>query len=229
MSGLEASLMIADNLAIIRQSIPLDKVTLIAVTKTQSPEVVREAFAAGLKVVGENRVQEAVEKAVQLSDLPLEWHLIGHLQTNKVKQAVALFSLIHSVDSPKLAAEIDRCAQNAGKMQNVLLQINIAHESTKSGVAPEEAEELADVIASLPHLRLCGIMTIAPLYQDPEQTRPIFREMRTLFERLRKKSLHPESFRWLSMGMTHDYKVAVEEGANMVRIGTGLFGVRTTR
>lgn len=221
--------MIAENLAIIRHSIPLDKITLIAVTKTQSPDTVREAFAAGLTVMGENRVQEAVEKAAQLSDLPLEWHLIGHLQTNKVRQAVALFTLIHSLDSSKLATEIDRCAQNAGKVQNVLLQINVANESTKSGVAPEKSEELSDLINSLPHLRLCGIMTIAPFFQDPEQTRPIFREMRTLFERLRNRSLQPESFRWLSMGMTHDYKVAVEEGSNMVRIGTGLFGVRAAR
>ncbi|MHC1758390.1 MAG: YggS family pyridoxal phosphate-dependent enzyme [Negativicutes bacterium] len=221
--------MIAENLALLRKSIPIDKVTVIAVTKTQPPEVVREAYASGLTIVGENRVQEAMEKAASLKDLPLEWHLIGHLQTNKVKQAVSLFSLIHSVDSSKLAVEIDRCAKSAGKIQNVLLQINVAGEDTKSGVAVAQVDELAALIESLDYLRLCGVMTIAPFYEDQEQTRPIFREMRSIFESIKRKVSHPESFRWLSMGMTHDFKVAVEEGANMVRIGTGLFGVRTVR
>lgn len=221
--------MIAENLAHIYESIPANQITLIAVTKTQSPEVLREAFAAGLTVVGENKVQEALEKAALLSDLPLEWHLIGHLQTNKVKQAVTLFSMIHSVDSPKLALEIDRCARNIGKVQDVLLQINVAGETTKAGIAPENADELAVFMESLPNLRLCGVMTIAPFFDSPEQTRPIFREMRKIFERLQRKALYPEAFRWLSMGMTHDYKIAVEEGANMIRIGTGLFGTRTSR
>lgn len=229
MPGLEARLLIAENLASIREFINSDKVTVIAVTKTQPPEVIRAAFAAGLSVLGENRVQEALEKAAALSDLSLDWHLIGHLQTNKVKQAVSLFSLIHSVDSPRLAIEIDRCAKNLGKVQNVLLQVNVAGEDTKSGITLAEADELAALIESLPQLRLCGVMTIAPLYEDPEQTRPIFREMRIVFERLRRNVACPEFFRWLSMGMTHDYKVAVEEGANMVRIGTGLFGARTAR
>lgn len=221
--------MIAENLALLRESIPSDTVTIIAVTKTQPPEVIREAFAAGLSIMGENRVQEAAEKAAALSDLPLKWHLIGHLQTNKVRQAIALFDLIHSLDSLRLATEIDRCAQNAGKLQNVLLQVNVAGEETKSGVALDYAEELAALIENLSHLRLCGVMTIAPFYADSELTRPIFRATRILFEKLKMKATHPESFQWLSMGMTHDYKIAVEEGANMVRIGTGLFGTRTIR
>jgi PLP dependent protein len=223
------SSLIAENLALLRQFIPADKVTLIAVTKTQPPEVVREAYSAGLSVFGENRVQEAVEKAALLKDLPLEWHLIGHLQTNKVKQAIALFTLIHSVDSPRLAVEIDRCAKIAGKVQDVLLQVNIAGEDTKSGVAPEEADELAAVIGSLPNLRLCGLMTIAPQVDDPERVRPVFRMARSVFTRLRSQVSQPESFRWLSMGMTHDFKVAVEEGSNMVRIGSGIFGTRSAR
>lgn len=221
--------MIEENIALLRDSLPADKVVLVAVTKTQPPDAVRIAFAAGLSVMGENRVQEALEKAADLSDLPLEWHLIGHLQTNKVKQAVSLFNLIHSVDSQRLASEIDRCARNAGKVQDVLLQVNVAGEDTKTGVALEEVDELAVFIESLPNLRLCGVMTIAPLFEDAEQTRPIFRATRSIFERLGKKSAHPEAFRWLSMGMTHDYKIAVEEGANMVRIGSGIFGARTTR
>ena len=213
----------------IRKSIGNDEVVLIAVTKTQSVAVIREAVAAGLSVVGENRVQEAVEKAAQLTDLSLEWHLIGHLQTNKVKQAVALFSLIHSVDSERLACEIDRCARLAGKVQNVLIQVNVAGEESKSGIAPSKAEDLVLLMDSLPNLRLCGVMTIAPLVEDVELTRPVFREMRILFEQLRQKVLRPEDFRWLSMGMTHDYRIAVSEGANMIRIGTGLFGARTVR
>ena len=229
MLGLEATPLIAENLALLRKSIPSDQVTVIAVTKTQPPEVIREAFAAGLTILGENRVQEAMEKAAALSDLSLDWHLIGHLQTNKVKQAVSLFSLIHSVDSPRLAMEIDRCAQKAGKVQKVLLQVNVAGEDTKSGVALAKADELAALIDSLSHLRLCGVMTIAPFYEDSEQTRPIFREMRGIFERLKQNVSHPESFQWISMGMTHDYIIAVEEGANMVRIGAGLFGTRTAR
>ena len=213
----------------IRKSIGNDEVVLIAVTKTQSVPVIREAVAAGLSVVGENRVQEAVEKAAQLTDLSLEWHLIGHLQTNKVKQAVALFSLIHSVDSERLACEIDRCARLAGKVQKVLIQVNVAGEESKSGISPSQAEDLALLMDSLPNLRLCGVMTIAPLVEDAELTRPVFREMRILFEQLRQKVLRPEEFRWLSMGMTHDYRIAVSEGANMIRIGTGLFGARTVR
>ena len=221
--------MIADNLAMIRKSIGNDDVVLIAVTKTQSVAVIREAVAAGLSVVGENRVQEAVEKAAQLTDLPLEWHLIGHLQTNKVKQAVALFSLIHSVDSERLADEIDRCARLAGKVQDVLIQVNVGGEETKSGIAPSQADHLAVYMDSLPNLRLRGAMTIAPLVEDAEMTRPVFQEMRIIFERLRQKISRPEDFRWLSMGMTHDYRIAVSEGANMIRIGTGLFGARTVR
>ena len=221
--------MIADNLAAIRKSIGNEDVVLIAVTKTQSVAVIREAAAAGLSVVGENRVQEAVEKAAQLTDLSLEWHLIGHLQTNKVKQAVALFSMIHSVDSERLAREIDRCARLAGKVQNVLIQVNVAGEESKSGIASSQAEKLALLMDSLPNLRLCGAMTIAPLVEDEEMTRPVFREMRNLFEQLRQKVSRPEDFRWLSMGMTHDYRIAVSEGANMIRIGTGLFGARPVR
>ncbi len=213
----------------IRESIGNGEIAIIAVTKTQSVAVIREAVAAGLSVVGENRVQEAVEKAAQLTDLPLEWHLIGHLQTNKVKQAVALFSLIHSVDSERLADEIDRCARLAGKVQDVLIQVNVGGEETKSGIAPSQADHLAVYMDSLPNLRLRGAMTIAPLVEDAEMTRPVFQEMRIIFERLRQKISRPEDFRWLSMGMTHDYRIAVSEGANMIRIGTGLFGARTVR
>lgn len=219
--------MIAENLSRLREVIDETKVKLVAVSKTQPSAVLREAFACGLTVMGENRVQEAVEKAAALQDLPIEWHLIGHLQTNKARQAVQLFSLIHSVDSEKIASEIHRFAVAAGKVQDVLLQVNVAGEETKSGVTPAAAGELAAVIAAMPHLRLCGVMTIAPFYEDPEQTRPIFRRTRCIFEDLRAKAGAPDCFRWLSMGMTHDYQVAVAEGSTLVRIGTGIFGARS--
>lgn len=218
--------MIAENLSILRRNLDETKVKLVAVTKTQPSAVLREAFACGLTVMGENRVQEAVEKAAELNDLPIEWHLIGHLQTNKAKLAVQLFSLIHSVDSERLARELNRCAGMLGKIQDVLLQVNVAGEETKSGVTPAEAEELAIIISSLPYLRLCGVMTIAPFYDDPELTRPIFTRARCIFEDLKEISADPAIFRWLSMGMTHDYQVAMEEGATLVRIGTGIFGAR---
>ena len=218
--------MIAENLSEIQKRINTERIKLVAVTKTQPPEVLREAFSCGLTVMGENRVQEALEKASELVDLPIEWHLIGHLQTNKVRSAVKLFSMIHSVDSPKLAQEINRCAGSIGKVQDVLLQVNVAQEESKSGVSPAEAEDLAKFILSLPNLRLCGVMTIAPFYADSEMTRPIFVQTRIIFDSLRELCGRSEAFHWLSMGMTHDYLVAVEEGANMVRIGTGIFGVR---
>ena len=205
-----------------------EPVQLVAVTKNHDVDAMREAIDAGATAIGENRIQEAREKYTTL-ERKVDWHLIGHLQTNKVKQAVALFSLIHSVDSERLACEIDRCARLAGKVQNVLIQVNVAGEESKSGIAPSQAEKLALVIDSLPNLRLCGAMTIAPLVEDAEMTRPVFREMRILFEQLREKISRPEDFRWLSMGMTHDYRIAVSEGANMIRIGTGLFGARTVR
>lgn len=219
--------MIAENLAEIRKKINTENIRLVAVTKTQPPEVLREAFFCGLTVMGENRVQEAVEKAAELRDLPIEWHLIGHLQTNKVRTAVNLFSLIHSVDSAKLAQEINRCAESIGKVQDVLLQVNVAQEESKSGISPSEANELTKLILALPNLRLCGVMTIAPFYVDSEMTRPIFAQTRIIYDALRDLCGRAGAFRWLSMGMTHDYLVAVEEGANMVRIGTGIFGVRS--
>ena len=220
--------MIAENLAAVKKKIDIDKIKLIAVTKTLPSAVLREAFACGLTAMGENRVQEALGKAAELEDLPIEWHLIGHLQTNKVRHAVKIFSLIHSVDSARLAHEISRCAAAEGKIQDVLIQVNVAGEDSKSGIEPSRAEELARLIDSLANLRLCGVMTIAPFYADSEMTRPVFAKTRDIFEHLSETVACSESFRWLSMGMTHDYEVAVEERANMVRIGTGIFGARDT-
>jgi pyridoxal phosphate enzyme (YggS family) len=221
--------LIAENATTIKNHINSANITLVAVTKTQPVQRIREAVNAGLTVLGENRVQEAAEKIGPLSDLSIEWHLIGHLQTNKVKQAVAIFSLIQSVDSLKLALEINRQAAALNKQQDVLLQINVAGEASKFGIAPSQASVVAAELFALPNIRLCGIMTIAPYYDQAEDTRPIFQQTREIFERLSKEIGRPEYFNRLSMGMTHDYLVALEEGSNMVRIGSGIFGERQPR
>ena len=221
--------MIAESVASLKASISSNDVTIITVTKTQSPERIRQAVNAGLSVLGENRVQEAAEKVDALRDLPVEWHLIGHLQTNKVKQAVALFSLIQSVDSLKLALEINRQAAAANKIQDILLQINVAGETSKFGIAPAQTITIATEIDALKNIRLRGLMTIAPFFDQAEQTRPIFRQTREIFEQLKPRLARPELFCRLSMGMTHDYIVALAEGSNMIRIGSGIFGERQTR
>jgi pyridoxal phosphate enzyme (YggS family) len=201
------------------------KVKIVAVTKNQAVETVREAVDAGASAVGENRVQEALTK-VNLLDRQVEWHLIGHLQTNKVRQAVPLFGVIHSVDSDRLAVEIDKVAAKVGKRQDVLIQVNVADEDTKYGIAPDELSTLARMISNLEHTRLCGLMTIAPYYAAAEDARPVFREMYRLFMELKAGGLANTNIEWLSMGMTNDYTVAVEEGANLVRVGTAIFGPR---
>jgi len=203
----------------------LDPVKLVAVTKNHTVPVIQEAIAAGILAIGENRIQEALLKS-QTLDAKVEWQLIGHLQTNKARVAVSLFDLIQSVDSQRLAREIDQAAGKIGKRQDVLIQINVANEETKFGIAPTEMMALAQYISTLENVRLCGLMTVAPFYEDPELARPIFREMYQLFRKLKDAQLEHTNIEWLSMGMTHDYTVAVEEGANLVRIGTGIFGQR---
>ena len=221
--------MISRNVDKIRQTIDLTRVMLVAASKTQPPELIRQAASSGLVLFGENRVQEAAEKIGALCDLPIQWHLIGHLQTNKVKQAVALFSMIQSVDSLKLAAEINRHAYDIGKIQDVLLQVNVSGEDSKFGIATQLVADIAKNINVFSNIRLCGLMTIAPFYDQPENARPVFRATKDLFNQLQIQFAHQVHFRWLSMGMTHDYQVAVQEGSNMVRIGTGIFGARDSR
>jgi pyridoxal phosphate enzyme (YggS family) len=200
-------------------------VKLVAVTKNHDVAAIREVIAAGAIAIGENRIQEATQKAQILKE-QVEWHLIGHLQTNKVRQAVQLFDLIHSVDSEKLALEINRIAGALGKRQDVLIQVNMANEDTKFGIASKNALALGRFISNLEHVRLCGIMTIAPFYENIEQARPLFRNMYQLFMELKDVNLANTNIEWLSMGMTNDYIVGVEEGSNLVRIGTGIFGQR---
>lgn len=199
-----------------------EKIILVAVTKNHEVELMREAIDAGATDIGENRVQEASEKFPKL-DRAVIRHLIGHLQTNKVKAAVKLFDMIQSVDSEHLAAAIDKAAGSIGKVQDVLIQVNAARETQKSGVLLEDLDALINFVDEAKNLRLRGLMMIAPNFPDAEECRPLFRQMRKLFDELKTAR---EAFDFLSMGMTHDYKVAVEEGANVVRVGTAIFGAR---
>ena len=205
-----------------RQVAKNEPVTLIAVTKNHGVEMMQQAIDAGVENIGENRIQEAAEKFKSLNR-EVTRHLIGHLQTNKAKQAVRLFDLIHSVDSENLAAAVDKAAFSIGKIQDVLVQVNLAKEETKSGVYEENLQSLIAVIDNLKNIRLRGFMLIAPNYSDVENCRPLFRRMYEIFGEVRKAR---QNFDFLSMGMTHDYKVAIEEGANLVRIGTAIFGER---
>ena len=200
-------------------------VELIAVTKNHPVEAMQEAIDAGIMNIGENRVQEAAAKAETL-EREVKWHLIGHLQTNKVKHAVRQFDLIHSVDSLRLVREIDKAAEKFGKVQNILVQVNLAREESKSGVYREDLDEILAVIDELPSIRLQGFMCIAPNYDDVEECRPLFRAMYELFQQVKAAEPRTADIRYLSMGMTHDYEIAVEEGANLVRVGTAIFGAR---
>lgn len=201
-----------------------DKVYITAVTKNHPSYVVIEALEAGLGNIGENRVQEAKKKKEELPPGGI-WHLLGHLQTNKAKQAVELFDIIESVDSEKILDLINKEAKKIGKIQDVLLQINIAKEEQKSGLSEEEYEELLPKLINFDRVRVRGIMVIAKQTDNVEETRPIFARGYELFKELREK-LDSEKCDVLSMGMTHDYWIAVEEGANAIRIGTALFGPR---
>lgn len=203
-----------------------DSVRLVGATKAVSAERVREAVAAGLRVAGENRLQEAIPKIEALRDEPLRWHFIGQLQRRKVRDVVARFEVIHSVDTVELASEIDRRAQAAAVRQDVLLEVNVAGESTKAGFSPDLLEERLPLFSGLMHLRIRGLMAIPPPVDDPERTRIHFRTLRELAGRLSAQAVPGVAMTELSMGMSSDYVVAVEEGATLVRVGTAIFGRR---
>ena len=203
-----------------------EDVRLVAVAKTKPADLVRQAIVAGAQIIGENYVQEAREKFETLIDLPVQWHFIGHLQTNKAKYAVRMFDLIHTVDSFKLASELDRQAYKAAKIQNILVQVNISGETTKSGVSDEETIALLKQIGALKNLRVRGLMTMPPFFDAPEKARPCFAQLRTLSQRIGQQHLTNIVMEELSMGMTGDFEVAIEEGATLVRIGTAIFGDR---
>ncbi len=200
-------------------------IELVAAAKTREPQEILEAIEAGVNIVGENYIQEA-EKAYQVIGDRARWHFIGHLQKNKVKKAAKLFDMIETVDSLEIAGEIDkRCAQ-IGKTMPVLIEINSAREGQKWGVFPEKAADLASEISKLPNLKVMGLMTMGPFLGNPKDIRPYFRETKNLYSEIRELDLPGVSMKYLSMGMTDSYKVAIEEGANMVRIGTRIFGER---
>lgn len=198
-------------------------VTFMAVSKGQPPEAIRAAADAGLVVFGESKVQEAKAK-IPLCPGRLRWQMIGHLQSNKCRDAVALFEMIQSVDSPALATEINKCAEKAGKTVPILLEVNVAGESSKFGFTPESVEAALPAINALPRIEIHGLMTIAPWGPDPDKVRPFFRKLREVKERC--EGVLGAPLPQLSMGMSGDFEVAIEEGATLVRIGTSLFGPR---
>jgi pyridoxal phosphate enzyme (YggS family) len=198
-------------------------VRLVAVSKTHPTAAIRKAYAAGQRLFGENYAQELRDKAVELSDLPdIEWHFIGHLQRNKVKYVAPSAGLVETIDSFRLAQELEAQARKAGRVLDCLVQVNVGKEKTKSGCEPEQADKLMGEIESLPNLRLIGLMTIPPFDLEAEQTRVYFQSLRALRDSLGGPSRLPH----LSMGMSHDFEAAIEEGATLVRVGTAIFGPR---
>jgi hypothetical protein len=203
-----------------------DAVRLVAVSKTKPIQMIREAIDAGVTDIGENYIQEAREKFSALGTLPVSWHFIGHLQANKAKYAVRIFDLIHSVDSVKLARELDRQAEKIGKTQDILIQVNLSGEASKSGIPAEAARTVLEQIAPLSHIRVRGLMTLPPFFDDPEKARPFFRALRLLRDEIGETDASNVMLDELSMGMTGDFEAAIAEGATLVRIGTALFGSR---
>jgi pyridoxal phosphate enzyme (YggS family) len=202
-----------------------DTIQLVAAAKTRDPREILEAIEAGIRIVGENYVQEA-ERAYEVIGSKVAWHFIGHLQKNKAKKAVAIFDMIETVDSIEIAREIDkRCAQ-IGKTMPVLIEINSGREKQKAGVYPENTEQLVTEISTLKNIRVIGLMTMGPRFGNPEDARPYFIETRKVFDRIKKLNLPHVEMKYLSMGMTNSYQIALEEGANIVRIGSRLFGER---
>lgn len=216
--------MIRENVSQILAELP-QGVLLVAAAKTRKPGEVLEAVSAGVRIIGENYVQEA-EMAYELVGSRAKWHFIGHLQSNKVKKAVAIFDMIETIDSARIAEEVDKRCSQMGKMMPVLIEVNSGREKQKSGVFPEDAEGLVRDISGLKNIRIEGLMTMGPRFGNPEDSRPYFIETRMVFERLKKLNLPNVQMKYLSMGMTNSYKVALEEGANIIRIGSKLFGER---
>jgi PLP dependent protein len=208
-----------------------ESIRLVAVTKTVPANRIKDAIQAGVAIFGENYLQEARDKIRELSAYPVSWHFIGTLQSNKAKFVVKLFDMIHSVDSVKLAMEINKQAEKIGKIQDILIQVNVAGEAQKSGVSPEQAIEMLTEISRFKNISVKGLMTMPPYFNDPERVRPFFKQLRQLRDKLQKKFSDPSSaghigLDELSMGMTGDFEAAIHEGATLVRIGTAIFGER---
>jgi pyridoxal phosphate enzyme (YggS family) len=216
--------MIKKNVKKILDELPED-VELVAAAKTRTPEEMREAIEAGIKIVGENYVQEA-QKAFEAIGKRVKWHFIGYLQKNKVKKAVKIFDMIETIDSYMLAQEIDKRCSQISKIMPILIEINSGREEQKSGVFPEDALDLIQKISLLPQIKVMGLMTMGPRFGNPEDSRPYFTETRKVFEKIKALNLPHIEMKYLSMGMTNSYQIAIEEKANMVRIGTLIFGKR---
>lgn len=216
--------MIKENVSKILEELP-EGVSLVGAAKTRTPQEILKAVEAGLEIIGENYVQEA-ERAFQVVGGKAKWHMIGHLQSNKAKNAVRVFDLIETVDSIKLARAIDRACGKIDKVMPILMEINSGEESQKAGVMPEDAISLARDMSELNNIKLMGLMTMGPFAGDPEDSRPYFQKTKKLFEEIKEMGLPGVEMKYLSMGMSNSYKVALEEGANVVRIGTKLFGER---
>ncbi|GFI36325.1 pyridoxal phosphate homeostasis protein [Lachnospiraceae bacterium] len=202
-----------------------EEVTLIAVSKTKPLDTLKEAYDLGVRVFGENKVQELVDKYDALPK-DIHWHMIGHLQRNKVKYIIDKVDLIHSVDSLRLAEAIEKEAAKRGITVNILIEVNVAGEESKFGLAPEAVDEFVEAVAQFEHIRVKGLMTIAPFVENPEENRSVFTALKKLSVDIAKKNVDNVNVSMLSMGMTNDYQTAIEEGATMVRVGTGIFGER---
>lgn len=216
--------MIRENVKEILKELP-EKVELVGAAKTRSSEEILEAIDAGLGIIGENYVQEA-ERAFQIIGQKVKWHLIGHLQSNKAKKAVQMFDMIETVGSMKLARAIDNACRKEGKIIQVLIEINSGEEPQKAGVMPGEAISLIREISELKNVRIMGLMTMGPFAGEPEHARPYFQKTKSIFEEIKALNMPDVEMKFLSMGMSNSYRVAIEEGANLVRIGTKLFGQR---
>ncbi len=231
----EIAMELEDNIARVRERIGAaciragrrpEDVKLVAVSKTVSPDRIRQAYEAGLRDFGENRVQEAEAKRPALSDLTITWHFVGHLQTNKAKPARELFHWVHSIDSLRLAQKLDQAAVCSGERLPVLLQIKLGDEATKFGAQEDEVLKMAEQVSQLSTLELRGLMVLPPFFENPEDARPFFRRLRELAKTIDSAHLLNASLRDLSMGMSHDFEVAIEEGSTIVRVGTAIFGPR---
>jgi len=201
-------------------------IRLVTVSKKMPEEKIIKAIDAGADILGENFIQEARQKAEHLSSRNISWHFIGHLQSNKAKYAVKIFDLIHTVDSLKLALELNKRAENINKIQHILIQVNISGELSKSGAEPDKVMDLLKKISLLKNLSIQGLMTVPPFSSNPEKTRPFFASLRNLKDKINKEALPGIHIKELSMGMTGDFETAIEEGATLVRIGTAIFGKR---
>lgn len=227
--------LIKDNLARVREQIahaaeragrPADDITLIAVSKTFPASIVQHAVDAGACDLGENRVQEAAGKIGEIAGKEICWHLIGHLQSNKAKQAISIFNVIHSIDSSALVERVDRIAGELSRRPRVLIQVDLGHEETKTGADESTLHEIVEALDAARNLDFCGLMTLPPFFDDPERARSYFIKLRSILENLNMNREPERKLTELSMGMSHDFHIAIEEGATMIRVGTAIFGAR---